>query len=117
MIGGYAGTVTKVSSDGRHVEVFLGLLRIATRMLPCCFPLGLVIAPRRGDEVLVVPTGGGIEDGVVIGWMPRSDDLAAAKKVVVSNNGALPTWPGGLNPAPIENASVTNVKVRLPEVE
>ncbi len=114
MIGGYKGTVTKVSSDGRHVEVFLGLLRIPTRMLPCVFPLGLVIAPRRGDEVLVVPTGGGLEDGVVIGWMPSAADLVDAHALVTSDDGSMPICPG--DGGPLTNANVTNVKVRLPEV-
>lgn len=111
----HKGIVTRVSEDGRHAQVKLALTGAPTRMLPCSFPLGLIIPPRVGDDVLVVPTGSGLEDAVIIGWQPQSADLIGALKLIVSDNGSLPssTDPG----SPIGNASVTNVKVRAPEVE
>jgi hypothetical protein len=109
-MSGYLGVVTKVSGDGRRAQVKLGLLQITTGMLRVAHPVGLVRAVRVQDEVVVLPTGAGLEDGVVIGWFPTGDEMEDSKKIVVSNDGGLPICPA--DGGPLQNAVVTEVEVR-----
>lgn len=107
----YLGRVSTV--EGGRVQVSLSHVRVLTPPLRCVSPLGLVAPPPAvGDEVLVVATGAGMADAVVVGWMPTADQVldAADRAVVVSTTGDVPTQ---TDPSqPIGGADVSGVLAR-----
>jgi hypothetical protein len=90
----YLGTVSGVDGDARTAQVLVQPHGILTRFLRCVSPFGLVAPlPAVGDEVLVICTGAGLVDAVVVGWVPTLQQAsdAADHPLIASEGGGLPT--------------------------
>lgn len=109
----YLGTVSRVDAVARTAQVLVQPHGILTRFLRVVSPLGLLApAPEVGDEVLLVSTGAGLSDAVVVGWLPTNSDVgeAASSPLVASTSGSVPVQ---TDPSQaIGDAAVTSVMAR-----
>jgi len=112
-VNAYLGTVSRVDAAARTAEVLIQPHGILTRFLRCASPLGLLAPPPEvGDEVLILTTGAGLSDAVVVGWLPTADQVAEAadSPLVASTSGSVPVQ---TDPSQaIGDAAVTSVMAR-----
>jgi hypothetical protein len=92
-VNAYLGTVSRVDAAARTAQVLIRPHGILTRFLRVVSPLGLLAPPPEvDDEVLILTTGAGLSDAVVVGWLPTATDVteAANAPLVASTSGSVP---------------------------